>query len=112
VFGLVRVHFDDDPYPEALRNVMLACIAGDEAAALDLINGIRFESTPRKTEKWPTRTTIASVMPGITISADTAVSSFRIIQNWKADATHPAFVSRSATLDHICEEKLLRGVWS
>jgi hypothetical protein len=51
VFGLVRAYFDDDPYLEALRNVMLACIAGDEAAVLDLINGIRFESTPRKTKR-------------------------------------------------------------
>jgi hypothetical protein len=32
--------------------------------------------------------------------------------NWKADATHPAFVSRFAILDHICEEKLLGGVSS
>jgi hypothetical protein len=22
-------------------------------------------------------------------------------QNWKADATHPAFITRSATLDHV-----------
>jgi hypothetical protein len=61
VFGLVRAYFDDDPYLEALRNVMLACIAGDEAAVLDLINGIRFESTPRKTKRRPTRRPFASV---------------------------------------------------
>jgi 5-methylcytosine-specific restriction endonuclease McrA len=80
---------------------MLACIAGDEAAALDLINGIRFESTPRKTEKWPTRTTIASVYARDHYLCRYCGEQFSHHPNWKADATHPWIRVRPATLDHI-----------
>jgi 5-methylcytosine-specific restriction endonuclease McrA len=107
-----------DPYPNVLRDVILARIDGKLDAALSLMESIRFEPAPRKTEKWPARAVIASVYaqdryqcrycgekviltPVMRLLARLYSEPFPYHTNWKADSTHPAFVSRSATLDHV-----------
>lgn len=107
-----------DPYPGVLRAVMLARIAGDAAGALSLMETIRFEPVPRKPEKWPTRAVIAAVYeadhyhcrycgekvvltPVMRLLARLYPEQFPYQASWKGDSTHPAFVSRSATLDHV-----------
>jgi 5-methylcytosine-specific restriction endonuclease McrA len=108
----------DDPYPAVLRHVIAARLRGDDEEAARAIAEIRFEPAPRRTEKWPTRTVIAQVYrrdfyhcrycgekviltPVMRLVSRLYPGEFPYHPNWKSDATHPAFVSRSATLDHV-----------
>lgn len=108
----------DDPYVGVLHEAMLARIGGDVTGAWSLMESIRFEAVPRRVEKWPTRKVIAAVYaadsyqcrycgektiltPVMRLLARLYPEQFPYHPNWKADSTHPAFVSRSATLDHI-----------
>lgn len=108
----------DDPYPDVLRDVMIARIAGRNDDAFNLMDTIRFKPVPKKTEKWPTRPVIAAMYrqdhyhcrycgerviltPVMRLIARLYPDQFPYHAYWKADSTHPAFVSRSATLDHV-----------
>jgi 5-methylcytosine-specific restriction endonuclease McrA len=108
----------DDPYPDTLHEIIKARIAGDEAAASKALAGIRFEPRLRRPERWPSRTVIARIYardnyhcrycgerviltPVMRLVARLYPEQFPYHPNWKADSTHPAFASRSATLDHI-----------
>jgi 5-methylcytosine-specific restriction endonuclease McrA len=107
-----------DPYPDALARIINARIEGDQAAALAEMTQIRFLPPERKTERWPATSIIAGVYARdryqcrycgerVILTAVMRLVSrlypdqFPYHSNWKADSTHPAFVSRSATLDHV-----------
>jgi len=107
-----------DPYPDALARIINARIERDQAAALAEMNQIRFLPPERKTERWPAMSVIAGVYARdryqcrycgerVILTAVMRLVSrlypdqFPYHSNWKADSTHPAFVSRSATLDHV-----------
>ena len=108
----------DDPYPDTLHRIIDARIAGDEVTALKALAGIRFEPRLRRPERWPSRTVIAKIYardnyhcrycgerviltPVMRLVSRLYPKQFPYHPNWKADSTHPAFVSRSATLDHV-----------
>jgi 5-methylcytosine-specific restriction endonuclease McrA len=108
----------DDPYPDALARIIQARIDADDAAALIEMTKIRFVPPGRKTEQWPSMSVIARVYARdhyqcrycgerVILTAVMRLMSrlypelFPYHPNWKADSTHPAFVSRSATLDHV-----------
>jgi len=108
----------EDPYPDALARIINARIEGDQAAALAEMNQIRFLPPKRKAERWPAMSVIAGVYTRdryqcrycgerVILTAVMRLVSrlysdlFPYHPNWKADLTHPAFVSRSATLDHV-----------
>jgi len=82
------------------------------------MNQIRFLPPERTTERWPAMSVIAAVYARdryqcrycgerVILTAVIRLVSrlypdlFPYDPNWKADSTHPAFVFRSATLDHI-----------
>ena len=108
----------DDPYPESLARIIRARIQGDEEAALAAVGEISFVPPYRRKERWPAMTVIAKIYARdhyqcrycgervVLIAVMRLVSrlyprQFPYHPNWKADSTHPAFVSRSATLDHV-----------
>jgi hypothetical protein len=108
----------EDPYPDVLQQVMVARIAGDQRAAQVLIDAITFVPGERRSERWPARSVIAAVYaedhyqcrycgerviltPIMRLLARLYPEQFPYNPNWRADSTHPAFVSRSATLDHV-----------
>jgi 5-methylcytosine-specific restriction endonuclease McrA len=108
----------DDPYPDALARIIHARIEGHDAEALAEMNKIRFVPPSRRTERWPAMSVIAKIYARdryqcrycgerVILTAVMRLLStlypdqFPYHANWKAHATHPAFVSRSATLDHI-----------
>ncbi len=108
----------DDPYPDALARIIRARIDGDDATSLIEMRKIRFAPPGRRTERWPATPVIARVYARdhyqcrycgerVILTAVMRLVSrlypdlFPYHQNWKADSTHPAFVSRSATLDHV-----------
>jgi len=112
------VRAPDDPYPDALARTINAHINGDLAAAAAELTKIRFVPPERKPQRWPTIPTIAKIHAHdryhcrycgerVVLTAVMRLVSrlypelFPYHRNWKADSTHPAFVSRSATLDHI-----------
>jgi 5-methylcytosine-specific restriction endonuclease McrA len=107
-----------DPYPDSLIRIIQARIRGDDEAAFAAVNEIRFEPPNRKKEQWPAMSVIARVYARdhyqcrycgerLILTAVMRLVSrlypdqFPYHPNWKADSTHPAFISRSATLDHI-----------
>jgi hypothetical protein len=73
------------PYPGVLREVLLARIAGDVAGALSL---------PLLRRKGDLGTGHAAAGPALS-------RAIPYHAYWKGDLTHPAFVSGSATLDHV-----------
>jgi hypothetical protein len=108
----------DDPYPDTLARVIHARIEGDDAAALSAMDKIRFVQPSRRTEQWPAMSVITKVYARdcyqcrycgerVILTAVMRLVSvlypdqFPYHPNWKADSTHPAFISRSATLDHV-----------
>lgn len=108
----------DDTYPESLIRIIQARIQGDEEAAWSAVREISFVPRDRKKERWPAMSVIAKIYARdhyqcrycgervILTAAMRLISRLYPIQfpyhpNWKADSTHPAFVSRSATLDHV-----------
>ncbi|MGH3695672.1 MAG: HNH endonuclease [Pseudonocardiaceae bacterium] len=108
----------DDPYPDTLHEIIKARIAGDEVSASRALAGIRFEPRLRRPERCPSRTVIAGIYardnyhcrycgerviltPVMRLVARLYPEQFPYHPNWKTDSTHPAFVSRSATLDHV-----------
>jgi 5-methylcytosine-specific restriction endonuclease McrA len=108
----------DDPYPDALARIIRARIVCDDATALAEMNKIRFVQPSRRTEQWPAMSVIARIYARdryqcrycgerVILTAVMRLLSvlypdpFPYHANWKADSTHPAFVSRSATLDHV-----------
>jgi len=108
----------DDPYPESLNRIIRCRIAGDEVSALAALTEIRFEVAARKKERWPSRTVIAKIYardhyqcrycrerliltPIMRLVSRLYPEQFPYHPNWKADCTHPAFITRSATLDHV-----------
>jgi 5-methylcytosine-specific restriction endonuclease McrA len=112
------VRSPDDPYPDALIRVIQTRIAGDETAALAEITTIGFTPPQRRVERWPAMSVIAGVYARdhyhcrycgerviltavMRLVARLYPEQFPYHPNWKADATHPAFISRSATLDHV-----------
>lgn len=108
----------DDPYPDTIDRIIKARIAGDEVTESKALAEIRFEPRLRRQERWPSRRVIARIYardyyhcrycgerviltPVMRLVARLYPEQFPYHPNWKADSTHPAFVSRSATLDHI-----------
>lgn len=108
----------DDPYPDVLTRIIRARIDGEDATALIEMTKIRFVLPGGKAERWPAMSVIAAVYARdhyqcrycgerVILTAVMRLVSrlypdlFPYHLNWKADSTHPAFVSRSATLDHI-----------
>jgi len=108
----------DDPYPDALARIIRARIADDETAALKALAEISFQQAPHRSERWPSRTVIARIYARdhyhcrycgerviltavMRLVARLYPREFPYHPNWKTDSTHPAFVSRSATLDHV-----------
>lgn len=108
----------DDPYPEALERALRRLADGDQDGALSVLHEIRFEPAPRRTERWPATSVIARVYardryqcrycgektiltPVMRLLSRLFPEEFPMHPNWKGDETHPAFVSRSTTLDHV-----------
>jgi len=108
----------DDPYPDVLERVILAPLSNDEAQAGRVLDEIPFEPAMTTKEKWPATSVIARVYArdsyqcGYCGEKVVLLQLMRLIsrlfptkfpyqQNWKADSTHPAFISRGATLDHL-----------
>jgi hypothetical protein len=111
------VRAPDDPYPDTLARVIQTRIAGDQTAALSEITAIGFTPPERRVEREPARSVIAGVYARdhyhcrycgerviltavMRLLARLYPEQFPYHPHWKADATHPAFISRSATLDH------------
>jgi 5-methylcytosine-specific restriction endonuclease McrA len=107
-----------DPYPDVLARIINARIEGDEEAALAEMTRYHFLPPERTTGRWPATSMIASVYARdryqcrycgerVILTAVMRLVSrlypelFPYHPNWRADSTHPAFVSRSATLDHL-----------
>jgi hypothetical protein len=108
----------DDPYPDVLAQVISARLRGDPAAALTAITAIGFTPPPRRTEREPSKVVTAQVFARdhyqcrycgqrviltavMRLIARLYPDQFPYHPHWKTDATHPAFTTRSATLDHI-----------
>ncbi len=108
----------DDPYPEVLGRAMGRLANGDLEGARSELHEIRFEPAPRRPERWPATSVIARVYardcyqcrycgektiltPVMRLLSRFFPDEFPWHPNWKSDQTHPAFVSRSTTLDHI-----------
>lgn len=107
-----------DPYPDSLARIIKARIQGDDEAAFAAVNEILFKPPDLKKEQWPAMSVIAKVYARdhyqcrycgerLILTAVMRLVSrlypdqFPYHPNWKASLTHPAFISRSATLDHI-----------
>lgn len=112
------VRAPDDPYPGILTQLAGALITGRRDDAQNLVDSIRFEPKPGVTAKWPSRAVIAEVYlrdhyqcrycgakvvltPVMRLIARLYPEQFPYHLNWRADATHPAFSARGATLDHV-----------
>ena len=108
----------DDPYPDVLTAVAQARIAGNDEAASRLVASIPFTPQPKLTERWPSISVMAMVygrdrwqcvycgervilVPALRLLSRLYASQIPYHSNWKADATHPVFAARGATLDHI-----------
>lgn len=108
----------DDPYPDALARIIRARIEDDHDVVATELAAIRFIPQVRPAEKWPAISAIAKVYARdhyqcrycgerVILTAVMRLvsrlypSEFPYHKNWKADSTHPAFISRSATLDHV-----------
>lgn len=107
-----------DPYPEVVGEALRLVAAGDVDAARTALQQIRFEPTPRRPERWPATSVIARIYardryqcrycgertilpPVMRLLSRVCPDEFPMHTNWKAELTHPAFVSRSTTLDHV-----------
>lgn len=108
----------EDPYPQVLERALRALGAGDGDRARKVLDEIRFEAAPRRAERWPATSVIARVYardcfqcrycgektiltPVMRLLSRLFPMEFPMHPNWKSDQTHPAFVSRSTTLDHV-----------
>lgn len=107
-----------DPYPNVLQRAIRHLAAGDLETARSALDEIRVEPTSRSTGPTPSlkltaqvyerdryqcrycgaKTILTAVMR---LLARLFPDEFPMHPNWKADQTHPAFVFRSATLDHV-----------
>jgi 5-methylcytosine-specific restriction endonuclease McrA len=113
-----------DPYPDVIARLIRARITGDENAASAALAEMPFIPAERRTERWPAMSTIVAIYARdryqcrycgqrviltalLRLVARLYPRQFPYHRNWKADSTHPAFISRSATLDHI--EPVARG---
>ena len=107
----------NDPYLDSLDRIIRSRIAGDEEAALAAVTEICFVP-PKRIKGWPAKSVIAKIYARdhyhcrycgerVILTAVMHLVSklypeqFPFHRNWKADSTHPAFISRSATLDHV-----------
>jgi 5-methylcytosine-specific restriction endonuclease McrA len=107
-----------DPYPEVLGEALRLVAAGDIDGARAAVRRIRFEPAPRRPERWPTTSVVARIYardryqcrycgertilpPVMRLLSRVFPDEFPMHTNWKADVTHPAFVARSTTLDHV-----------
>jgi 5-methylcytosine-specific restriction endonuclease McrA len=108
----------DDHYPDVLARVVQARLRQDTATAAAEIAAIAFTLPERTPERWPAMSVIAAVYARdryhcrycgerviltavLRLVARLYPDQFPYHRNWKADATHPAFIARSATLDHV-----------
>jgi 5-methylcytosine-specific restriction endonuclease McrA len=121
MFGLCDDHVvfrPDDPYPDALARVIRARIEDDHDAVAAELATIRFVPQARPAERGSALIVIAKVYARdhcqcrycserVILTAVMRLvsrlypSEFPYDKNWKADSTHPSFISRSATLDHV-----------
>lgn len=107
----------DDHHPDVLAHVVHARLRQDTATAAE-IAAIAFTPPEHIPERWPAMSVIAAVCAHdryhcrhcgervILTAVMRPVSrlypdQFPYHRNWKADATHPAFIARPATLDHV-----------
>jgi 5-methylcytosine-specific restriction endonuclease McrA len=108
----------DDPYPDVLAEVIHARLRSDHPAALTAITTIGFTLPARRADKEPSKTIIARIFARdryqclycgerviltavMRLIARLYPDQFPYHPGWKTDATHPAFTTRSATLDHL-----------
>lgn len=108
----------DDPYPEVIGRALQHVASGDREAAREALGEIPFEPPQRRVERWPAISVIAEVYardcyqcrycgertiltPVMRLLSRLFPDEFPMHPNWRADGTHPAFVSRSTTLDHV-----------
>ncbi len=109
----------DDPYPAVLERALRFVIDGDVEGGRSVLDEIRFEPTPSSgVKRWPSTTVIARVYardcyqcrycgertiltPVMRLLTRLYPEEFPMHPNWKASETHPAFVARSTTLDHV-----------
>ncbi len=108
----------DDAYPDAVGRALRRVATGDLEGARSVLDEIRFEPVLKRVERWPSISVMARVYerdryqcrycgdktiltPVMRLLARLFPDEFPMHPNWKATATHPAFVSRSTTLDHV-----------
>lgn len=128
----------DDPYPDVLERTLRRVVAGDFDGGRAVLDEIRVEPAPKRVERWPATSVIARIYerdayqcrycgektiltPVMRLLSRLFPEQFPMHSNWKADQTHPAFVSRSATLDHVvpiagggdpvAEDNLVTACW-
>ncbi|ANC31958.1 HNH endonuclease [Isoptericola dokdonensis DS-3] len=128
----------DDPYPEALESALHHVADRDIDGARSVLQDIQFAPVPRRPERWPSTSVIAGIYardcyqcrycgektvltPVMRLLSRLFPDEFPMHPNWKSDQTHPAFVSRSATLDHVqsiagggdpvAEDNLVTACW-
>lgn len=107
-----------DHYPDVLSDIIRAVLDDDASRAASAMAEIAFSPMERRKERWPARSVIAGIyqrdryqcrycgervilVPVMRLLARLYPVEFPYHQNWKADSTHPAFISRGATLDHV-----------
>lgn len=108
----------EDPYPGVIQRTLVRVVDGDLEGARAALEEIHFEPQARVTERSPGVSAIARVYardkyqcrycgekviltPVMRLLSRLYPDAFPYHQNWKADVTHPAFITRSATLDHV-----------
>lgn len=108
----------DDPYPEVLERALRHLTVGDHVAARAALDEIRFAPNPRRPERWPATSVVARIYardchqcrycgertiltPVMRLLSRQFPDELPMHPNWKASETHPAFASRSTTLDHV-----------
>ncbi|WP_148076598.1 hypothetical protein [Cellulomonas sp. PhB150] len=109
----------DDPYPDVLERALRAVVAGDLEGGRTVLEETHFEPPARHDAKrWPSTATIARIYardryqcrycgertiltPVMRLLSRLYPDQFPMHANWKSDSTHPAFIARSTTLDHL-----------
>jgi len=109
----------DDPYPDVLQRALQTIADGDLEGARAVLDEVRFAPPPLPgVKRWPSTAVIARVYardayqcrycgektiltPVMRLLARLYPLEFPMHPNWKASETHPAFISRSTTVDHL-----------
>jgi hypothetical protein len=107
-----------DDYPDHLERAAIALVRGDDAAARQAMAPIAYTRHEVPVRSEPSETVIASIyrrdrfrcrycgcrvvpIPIMRLISQLLPEQFPHHPYWKGGETHPAFSSRSATLDHL-----------